>query len=193
MKSDRELVRDFQKDGDESAFDELVARHYGHAYQIAYGTLGNREDAEEVVQDTFLRIHRALPAFRGDSEFSTWMYRIVINLCNNKFRWNRIRGCKVTDSIDAPLNLPGKYNTTLKIEIPDRQMPPDKQYVFDETNRRLHEAMQRLPESYREAVLLRNVKQLDYEQIARILNCAIGTVKSRISRGRDLLREYMEL
>ena len=193
MKSDRELVHDFQNNGDEEAFTELVHRHYGHAYQIAYGTLNNREDAEEVVQDTFIRIHRALQNFRGDAQFSNWMYRIVINLCNNKFRWNRVRGSKLTDSIDAPLDIPGNSDQKLKIEIPDREMPPDQQYVFDETNQRLQDAMRHLPESYREAVLLRNVKQLDYEQIAKLLNCAIGTVKSRISRGRELLRQYMDM
>lgn len=192
MKSDRELVSDFQCGAGEPAFTELVKRHYSHAFQIAFGTLNNREDAEEVVQDAFLRIHRALPAFRGEAEFSTWMYRIIINLCNNKFRWNRVRGSRISDSIDAPLNVHGSSSPSLRMEIRDRELPPDQRCVFDETNRRLHEAMQRLPESYREAVILRNVKQLDYEQIARILNCAIGTVKSRISRGRELLREYLE-
>ena len=193
MKSDRELVHDFQKNNDEDAFTELVHRHYSRAYQIAYGTLSNREDAEEVVQDTFVRIHRALPSFRGDSEFTTWMYRIVINLCNNKFRWQRIRGVKLNDSIDAPLEIPGNSDKKLKIELTDREMPPDQRYDFEETTRRLHEAMKHLPDSYREAVLLRNIKQLDYEQIAKLLNCAVGTVKSRISRGRDLLRQYMDL
>ena len=87
---DRRLVERF-KAGDEEAFDALVDRHSARAYQIAYGVLGNREDAEEVAQDAFIRMHKALPSFRGESEFTTWMYRIVTNLARNKYRWNKTR------------------------------------------------------------------------------------------------------
>ena len=91
MNEDQELIERF-KNGDERAFDQLVQKYSSRAYGIAYGILGGREDAQEVAQDAFIRIHRALPKFRGDSEFTTWMYRIVTNLAKNKYRWNKCRG-----------------------------------------------------------------------------------------------------
>ena len=192
--TDRQLVERFQQTKNQAVFDELVRRHSGHAYQIAFGYLSSREDAEEVVQDAFMRIYRNLPNFRGDAEFSTWMYRIVINLCNNKYRWNKIRGVGKDISVDAPLDTHDSSDDgTLKLELSDDRMIPDRQVAFNEMRDRLEAAMKELPESYRQAVLLRNVKQLDYEQIAEILHCAVGTVKSRINRGREILRQALEL
>lgn len=192
--TDRQLVERFQQTKDQTAFDELISRHSGHAYQIAFGYLSSREDAEEVVQDAFMRIYRNLPNFRGDAEFSTWMYRIVINLCNNKYRWNKIRGAGKSISVDAPLDTHESSDEgNLKLELSDERMIPDRQVAFNEMRDRLNVAMKALPESYRQAVLLRNVKQLDYDQIAEILHCAVGTVKSRINRGREILRQALDL
>lgn len=192
--TDRELVERFQRTRDQGAFDELVARHSGRAYQQALAFLGNREDAEEVAQDAFIRIYRSLPKFRGDAEFSTWMYRIVMNLCNNRYRWNKVRGAGRNISVDAPLESRNSSgDAPLKMELPDDRMMPDREVAFVELRDRTEAAMKSLPEVYRQAVLLRNVKQLDYEQIARILHCAVGTVKSRINRGRELLRQALNL
>ena len=192
--TDRELVERFQRTRDQGAFDELVARHAGRAYQEALAFLGNREDAEEVAQDAFIRIYRSLPKFRGDAEFSTWMYRIVMNLCNNRYRWNKVRGAGRNISVDAPLESKNSSgDAPLKMELPDDRMMPDREVAFVELRDRTEAAMKSLPEVYRQAVLLRNVKQLDYEQIAQILHCAVGTVKSRINRGRELLRQALNL
>lgn len=192
--TDRELVARFQSTRDQSAFETLVARHSGHAYQIAYSFLNSKEDAEEVVQDAFVRIYRNLMNFRGDAEFTTWMYRIVTNLCNNKYRWNKVRSIGKNISIDAPLETSASSGSgSLKLDLPDDRMQPDKQVAFNELREKLDKAMAELPESYREAVMLRNVQDLDYEQIAAMLNCAVGTVKSRINRGRELLRQALDL
>lgn len=189
--SDRELIRRFQESSDQDAFDLLVQRHSSRAFQIAYCSLNNREDAEEVVQDAFLRIFRGLKKFRGDAEFTTWMYRIVVNLCNNKYRWNKTRGKELNFSIDAPL-ASSDGSSPLKLDLPDeRTLAPDDQLAFEELQQRTRQAMAQLPESYRLAVLLRNVKELDYDQIAKILDCAVGTVKSRINRGREILRQKL--
>ena len=189
---DRELINRFVRDGDPSAFDVLVGKYSSRAYQIAYGILNNREDAEEVAQDTFLRIFRALPNFRGDAEFSTWMYRIVINLSRNKLRWNKIRGNGMSISIDAPLEN-GKGDGELTMELPDERMTPDQELLYNEMKEKTRNAMDQLPESYREAVTLRNVKGLSYEEIADILGCKVGTIKSRIARGREEIRNLLEL
>ncbi len=186
MIDDRELVERFQR-GDESAFDALVRRHSGRAYAIAYGLLGNREDAEEVAQDVFIRVYRALDKFRGDSEFSTWMYRIATNLAKNKYRWNKSRGSKVTDSLQAPID-GTDGNDALYREVSDDRMTPDEALQVAELERRTREEMEKLPDVYREALMLRNVKGLSYEEIAELLGCKIGTVKSRINRAREELR-----
>ena len=89
--SDAELIERFNR-GEKEVFGILAERYSGRAYQIAYGVLGNREDAQEVAQDVFVRIYKALPRFRGDARFSTWMYRIAMNLARNKYRWNKTRG-----------------------------------------------------------------------------------------------------
>ncbi len=192
MPTDLELVQKFQREHDQTAFDQLIARHSDRAFQLAYSILQNRQDAEEVVQDAFIRIYRSLGNFRGEAQFTTWMYRIIVNLCNNKFRWNKVRGANRTISIDAPLtNADG--DDSLRIELPSNDASPSEQTAFAEMRERIETAMRQLPESYRTAVMLRNVQQLDYEEIAKILDCAVGTVKSRINRGRELLRQALKV
>ena len=191
MPTDLELVHRFQREHDQAAFDQLVLRHSDRAFQLACSILQNQQDAEEVVQDAFLRIYRGLANFRGDAQFTTWMYRIIVNLCNNKFRWNKVRGANRTVSIDAPLpNSDG--DESLRLELPAADASPSEQAAFADLRERLEAAMASLPESYRTAVMLRNVQQLDYEEIAKILDCAVGTVKSRINRGRELLRQALQ-
>ena len=95
-------------------------------------------------------------------------------------------------SVDAPLESHvSSGDAPQKLELPDERMRPDHQVAFEEMRTRLEEAMQKLPDAYRQAVLLRNVKQLDYDQIADLLHCAVGTVKSRINRGREILRQAL--
>lgn len=190
MQDDRTLVARF-KNGDESAFAVLVGRYSGKAYQIAYGVLGNREDAEEVAEDTFIRIHRALPNFRGDAEFTTWMYRIALNLARNKYRWNKSREVKAHVSIDAPLE--GKDDDDCKIELPDSRIAPDKSAAYNELDARLQSELSKLPEVYRQALVMKNMDDMSYEDIAAALNCKMGTVKSRIARARDELRRRLGL
>ena len=188
---DRALVERF-KSGDEGAFDKLVDKYRGRAYSIAYGLLGNREDAEEVAQDTFVRIHRALKSFRGDAEFTTWMYRIATNLSRNKYRWNRSRGINETESLNAPMEgtegADGLYR-----DAPDERMSPDEALRYQELQGRLMDELQKMPEMYREVLVMRNQREMSYEEIAQALSCKLGTVKSRIARARDELRERLEL
>jgi RNA polymerase sigma-70 factor (ECF subfamily) len=188
---DRELVERF-KQGDQSAFGRLVEKHSTKAYQIAYGVVANREDAEEVTQDVFVRIHRALAKFRGDAEFTTWMYRIAMNLARNKYRWNKSRGSQRNISIDAPL--PGADDDDARhIDLPETEPTPDEQLQVDELESRALEELYKLPELYREALVLRNIKELSYEEISTLLGCKLGTVKSRIARARDELRKRLGL
>ncbi|NOY81002.1 MAG: sigma-70 family RNA polymerase sigma factor [Kiritimatiellaeota bacterium] len=188
--SDAELVTKF-RNGDASAFDQLVNRHSTRAYQIAYGVLGNREDAEEVAQDVFVRVYRALPKFRGDAEFTTWMYRIALNLARNKYRWNKCRGIQKNISIDAPIE--GRDDSESTFDLPDTEEPPDELLWNREFEQNVLEEIQKLPPIYREALVLRNVEELSYEQIAKLLGCKLGTIKSRIARAREELRQRLKV
>ena len=188
--SDRELVERFNA-GDRPAFDELVDRYSGRAYQIAFGILGNRQDAEEVAQDAFVRVLRALPKFRGDSEFTTWLYRITVNLARNKFRWNRSRGSQKNVSIDEPVE--GREVNSNGIELPAPRMNPEEEAMMQELETNVAAAIENLPPLYREPLVMRNVEEMSYEAIASLLGCRLGTVKSRIARGREELRKRLGL
>ena len=188
--TDKELIKHFKK-GDLSAFDILVDRYSAKAFQIAYGVLANREDSEEVAQDVFVRIFRALPKFRGESEFTTWMYRIAMNLARNKYRWNKTRGSQKNFSIDAPLE--GREGAVNGLDLPERRMGPDENVSIKEFEAKVAEELKELPPLYREALVLRNVDEMSYEEIASLLNCKLGTIKSRIARAREELRKRLKL
>jgi len=179
------------REGSMDAWEALMARYAGKAFQIAFGILGQRDDAEEVTQDAFIRIYRALPKFRGDSEFSTWMYRIVVNQARNKYRWNKRRGAHLNVSIDQEIG--NEEGSGLTLDIPDRRKAPDHQVIYKEWEGEIAREVEQLPEVNREALILRNVKNLSYEEIAGVLGCKVGTVKSRIARAREELRKRLGL
>ncbi len=181
--TDRDLVLHFQE-GEEVAFEELYRRHYRYVTQIAYGVLRNNEDAEETAQDVFLRVHKSLPRFRGDSKFSTWIYQIAINRARSK--------CKVEKSkpTNNALDLEDAFFESL---IPDDHLSPEEKILLDESETRLSEGMETLPELYRNALVLRSVEQVSYEKLASHFNCNLGTLKSRIARAREELRKRLDL
>lgn len=185
--SDAEIVRRF-KNGEHHLFDILVQRYSNKAYQIAYGVLGHREDSEEVAQDVFIRIYKALPKFRGDSEFTTWMYRIAMNLARNKYRYNKSRGAKRKISMQATI---GDDDKRTLIQIPEKRLSPDDQAGLDEYQRNIMREIDNLPPLYRDALVLRNIDQMSYEKIAEVLDCKLGTIKSRIARAREELRKRL--
>jgi len=189
--TDAEIVERF-KNGEKWVFDILVERYAGKAYQIAYGILGSKEDAEEVAQDGFVRIYKALGKFRGESEFTTWMYRIIVNLARNKYRWNKSRGAQKNISIQAPTTS-DESSPSLEMKLPDESIAPDEEAELNELQSSVYEEMNRLPELYREALVMRNIEQLSYEEIARILGCKLGTIKSRIARAREELRKRLQV
>ena len=184
------MIADF-KEGSRDRFDELVKAYTQKLYRLAYGLLGNHHDAEEVVQDSFVRAYRGLDNFRGDSSFETWMHRITVNLARNKFHWNRRRGEGVNVSLSEPNDSMEDGDSSAELELPDTSYSPDRLMQKAETRSNVLSGLNALPDYIREAMVLRHVKDMSYEEIAGILNCPVGTVKSRISRGRELLREYL--
>jgi RNA polymerase sigma-70 factor (ECF subfamily) len=185
--SDQELVARCQA-GDQQAFDTLVLRHQQRALNVAYQLLRNQEDAMEVAQDAFVRAYRSIHDFRGDAAFTTWLHQIVVNLARNKHRWWTRRGREKTMSLDQPLET---SNGPVETQIASTAPAPDEQALQREFLGRLDGCMGRLPRKYREVLVLRNVEELSYEEIAVVLRCSVGTVKSRIARARESLRQAM--
>jgi RNA polymerase sigma-70 factor (ECF subfamily) len=188
LAADKLLLERFRQ-GDDRAFDDIVRRYYEPIFRRVLGLLKNHEDAEEVTQDTFLRARRGLEAFRGDAAFSTWLYQIATNLAHNRywFWWRRGRHAGV--SLDA--NIGTEADLTLAEVLPDEQPDPGKQAVTQELAARVDEAMTQLSPAHREILTLRNVRDLSYEEIAALLDLSLGTVKSRIARAREALKQVL--
>jgi RNA polymerase sigma-70 factor (ECF subfamily) len=182
---DQVLVARF-KQGDQAAFDEMVSRYWDRIYSMVHQLLRNPQDAEEVTQDAFIRAHRGLVNFRGDSAFSTWLYQIATNLARNRYWywWRRKRDRSV--SFDAPVSHDNE--TTLAEIIPAEAESPEKEAATQELLDGIAKGMEKLGTKHREILILRNVKNLSYEEIATILGISVGTVKSRIARARESLR-----
>ena len=185
---DQVLVDRF-KNGDQSAFDEMVSRYWDRIYAMVNQLLRNSQDAEEVTQDAFIRAHRGLVNFRGDSAFSTWLCQIATNLARNRYWywWRRKRDKSV--SFDAPVS--ADNSTTLADLIPAEVETPDDITVTQEFIDRIAQGMEKLSAKHREILTLRNIKNLSYEEIADILGISVGTVKSRIARARESLRSKL--
>jgi RNA polymerase sigma-70 factor (ECF subfamily) len=182
---DRLLVDRF-KSGDDSAFNEMVSRHWDRIYGMVHQLLRNQQDAEEVTQDAFIRAHRGLVNFRGEAAFSTWLYQIATNLARNRYWywWRRRRDQTV--SFDQPVS---DSNSTPLSEVFSTEMAtPGDITVNQELVDHIALGMEIIGAKHREVLILRNVKNLSYEEIAAVLGISVGTVKSRIARARESLR-----
>jgi RNA polymerase sigma-70 factor, ECF subfamily len=185
---DRVLVDRF-KSGDQAAFNEMVSRYWDRIYAMVHQLLRNQQDAEEVTQDAFIRAHRGLANFRGESAFSTWLYQIATNLARNRYWywWRRKRDKTV--SFDQPVS--ENSDTPLSEILGAEVDTPDDVTVTQEFVDRIALGMEKLSPKHREILILRNVKNLSYEEIADILQLSVGTVKSRIARARESLRSKL--
>ncbi len=183
--ADRALV-DQAKSGDQSAYSELVGRYQKRIFTVSRHILANDQDAEEVTQDAFMRALRGIAGFRGDSTFSTWLYRIAINLARNRLKYNSVRKQHRMISFDAPLN--GDDGATVGEALPAEGDSPYGFVVTEEFRDRIRGGMARISSMHREILVLRVVDNFSYEEIAKVLAISVGTVKSRISRARAELR-----
>jgi RNA polymerase sigma-70 factor (ECF subfamily) len=170
--------------GDESACTDLVAAHQRTVFNLAFHLLGDRDEALDLSQEVFLRVFRTLSRFRGQSSLRTWIYRIVINQARNRQRWRRRRRRADLVSLDDHLERCGDLEATTEV-LPDRLL------ASKETAARIWAAMEQLPFDQRTALVLREIDGLRYEEIAFSLDVAVGTVKSRLTRARQTLREEL--
>lgn len=167
--------------GDAAAFNRLMEQHERRMYAVALRMCGNREDAQDCLQEAMLRVYRAIGGFKGQSSFSTWVYRITMNTCLDELRRKKNRQ---STSLDSLLDMGWSPS--------DDTNAPEKQAIRSELRRNLNRAIQELPEEMRSAVVLRDIQGFSYEEIAHMLEINVGTIKSRISRGREKLREKMK-
>ena len=182
---DAALVTRFNA-GDESAFVEIMSRYHNRLFSLAHNLLRNAADAEEIVQDAFIRAHRALANFRGDSSLATWLYRIALNLSRNRYWYFFRRRRHAMLPLDAPISegSPGTFTELVACDSPS----PVREAVNNEFAAVVTACTNRLSPGQREILVLRNVQHHSYHSISRMLGVGLGTVKSRVARARTSLR-----
>ena len=185
---DRELVRAAQR-GEESAFRQLVERYQRRIYQLALGMTKDPDDAMDIAQETFVRVHKYLPSFKGDSSFFTWTYRIATNLCLDAQRKkSRVERVDASEGDEAEIEA--------AMDPPSHALAgPQRQALNEELKGKIDEALAGLSENHRAILLLREVEGLSYEELAKVLDIRKGTVMSRLFHARlkmqNKLREYL--
>ena len=179
------------KRGDAAAFEKLVNERSGEIYGLLYRLTENGEEARDLTQETFLRAFQSINHFRGESDLRTWIYRIAINQARNRWRWWRRRRREATVSIDEPEIGGGRLGLVATLKSPTAR-DPEQHTLQNERERALQKALSGLRRIYREAVVLRDIEGFAYEEIANTLNISVGTVKSRLARGRQELRRKLE-
>ena len=180
------------KEGDIKAFEEIYQLYHRRIYNAAYGMLGDADDAQDVTQDVFMRLHDALPTLRADEAFSTYLYRIALNLCRDRARRKkRVR----FQSIDTPRA--DDDGDVEPMDFPDQGKLPEETVNTDELQQRVREAVTTLSTDHKAVIVMHHFQGMEVNDIAGILGVPTGTVKSRLARGRDQLhrklRSYLNL
>ncbi len=181
---DARLVKLARK-GDQIAFAELVDLYKDRLFHLGYRMLSNRHEAEDVVQETFLRVYKNWSRYDEKQKFSTWIYRIATNLCID-----RLRKRKPNYYLDAEMNdQEGMDGYTL---IPGDERTPETEYLLSETQQTIHRAIEGLPAKYRSVIVLRYLQEMSLQEISDVLDMPVTTVKTRVHRGREFLRKKLE-
>ena len=182
--TERELIRRAKK-GDGEAFCRLMETYSGAIFNVGYKMLGNREDANDMSQETMIKIYRNLERFRGDSAFSTWVYRITVNSCRDYLRSAyRRRECVFSGFGEDEEERP-------EFEVADYSWQPEQLCIAGEEEKYLHALIDGLKPQFRLVVVLRELNGLSYQEIAAASDISVGTVKSRLNRARAAMREQI--
>lgn len=180
-----ELIKRCQL-GDIEAFEQLIVSHEKKVYNIAYRYMGNKEEAEDLAQEAFIKVFRAIKGFRGEAAFSTWLYHIVSNVCRDALRKNSRR---MEASLDCAVTT---EKGELQREVADWSMSPEPIYESHELGEFIQALINQLTPEYKTVIIMREFQEMSYEEIAAALDCSLGTVKSRLSRARKALRNKIE-
>jgi RNA polymerase sigma-70 factor (ECF subfamily) len=165
--------------GDASAFEEIFRKYHTYVYNVCLGMLGNGDDAADVTQETFLRIHRSLGRFRGDASFTTWLYRVAVNLCISELRRRARSRLQYLDDLALPEE-DGEH---------DPHPSPHEAAEAQENRRTVQQILRALPPDYRAIMVLRHFQQLAYEEIAEVLELSLSQVKTRLFRARRMFKD----
>ncbi len=175
------------KSGDIESFELLISSYDKRAYNIAYRIMGNEEDAEDMAQEAMLRVFRAIKDFKEQSAFSTWLYRIVTNVCLDELRRRKNEKYVPMDSTIQT------DNGELHIELCSDKETPESIYERIEMRELIKNVIYELNDDYRSVIVLRDIQGFSYEEISDMLDCSLGTVKSRINRARTILRNKLKV
>jgi len=169
-------------------FDNLVHKYHKQAYNIAYRLTGNHADAEDLTQEAFVRAFRFFDNYRRDLPFENWLYRIISNLFVDDLR--RKPKARI-HSLDAPVSTDSSGEGNAFFEIPDTRENPERVVLHEELDEQIQKALAQLPADFRTTVILADIEGMSYEEISAAMNCSLGTVRSRLHRGRKLLRSKL--
>jgi RNA polymerase sigma-70 factor (ECF subfamily) len=184
---DAALVRAYQS-GDRDAFDQLVIRHKDRVFTVCYWFLGDHAEASDSAQETFIKAFRSLKKFRSESSFSTWIYRIAVNTCKNRLKSSQYKKKKKTLSLNEQR---GDSASTMFEKIADDCPSPMNELENKQRRIKIYEAIDALPPEQKSVVVLRDIQGLSYEEITDVTSFGMGTVKSRLARARQTLRELL--
>lgn len=178
---DRELITRCQR-GDVDAFGEIYSRYERVVYRYAYHMLGNQDDADDIMQDTFVKAYRTLPGFRGDCSLLTWLLKVAGNLCRDRHKMRTRRGeSALLPEIEATLP-----------DLTDFGADPAKLMERKDMHATMYRVLGGLPAAQRELIVLRDVEGMSYQQIADVLGCSVASIKLRLFRARRSFRDRME-
>jgi RNA polymerase sigma factor (sigma-70 family) len=171
--------------GKQSAYDKLMKKYYQHIYNLIYKMIFKKEDVEDLTQEAFIKAFNSLQHFDRQFAFSTWLYKIATNNSIDYLRKKKLN----TFSIDKEIE---SEDSDYKFDIPDTDYVPDTKIIEDQRRKVLEDAINSLPEKYRQVITMRHKQEKEYEEIAKELNLPLGTVKAHIFRGRELLNKYLK-
>lgn len=171
--------------GKQSAYDKLMKKYYQHIYNLIYKMIFKKEDVEDLTQEAFIKAFNSLKHFDRQFAFSTWLYKIATNNSIDYLRKKKLN----TFSIDKEIE---SEESDYKFDIPDTDYVPDTKIIEDQRRKVLEDAIESLPEKYRQVITMRHKQEKEYEEIAKELNLPLGTVKAHIFRGRELLNKYLK-
>ena len=171
--------------GKQSAYEALLKRYKNGIYSMIYQMIRNREETEDLVQETFIKAFNSLENYNKNYAFSTWLYKIAFNHCIDAIRKKKLK----TLPLDKPIKL---RNGEVFHQVSDESQTPEADFLFTEKRKQIQKAIDNLPEKYRITIILRHKEERSYEEISQILNIPIGTVKARIFRAREILKKKLQ-
>lgn len=184
MDQEKQLIKKC-KEGDISSFELLIESYQQKVYNIALRMLGSQEDASDVAQEVFIKIYKSISNFKEESSLSTWIYRIATNVCLDELR--KRKKAKFV-SIDTPVQL---EDGEVSMQMEDQGLQPDELVTQKELKEEVQKAISSLKDDHKIVIILRDINGYSYEEIADILGCTLGTVKSRINRARNSLKDIL--